>query len=340
MQLCVTLLGLRGIGNGVRLRSVVRNAMSVAVMICNAVLCPALMPSVAWADEDSVVSVDIEVLGWKFTPIIQNGFIKGFFAQISPEILVEGNLETIWFEQDENGDWLASSWSGSGTATNALGWVRSHFADPEIFSLNLNLHTQAPELTFAEETLAVSYGDWVAPIALDGGLLENDPLQLLLGDGPRTLEMFQMLAYNGWPVAPELSPLCSAHHGDNCGSGSDETTLHQLLVALAAETPSLMDGLAANEGDTSIFDYFCWCTKELGPLMCDPIWHKVLNQNPIDVGHLGYNVTWEKNCMQHWRKWGDHFYICTDCTDDGWERSTKTQQTYHSPFQVGEDISP
>ena len=103
MRLKSTLLTPTGFGNGLwgaASRRVVRNAFSVAAMIGISTLGPLLMSSFAWADEDSqseepVTSVTISVMGWEFTPIIQNGVIKGIFGQITPEILVEGNLETV-----------------------------------------------------------------------------------------------------------------------------------------------------------------------------------------------------------------------------------------------------
>ncbi len=323
MRLKSTLLTPTGFGNGLwgaASRRVVRNAFSVAAMIGISTLGPLPMSSVAWADEDPqseepVTSVTISVMGWEFTPIIQNGVIKGIFAQITPEILVEGNLETVWFEQDENGDWLTSSWAGSGTAPNALGWIRGHFADSEILLSSMNLQAQAPEIIFDEETLVAVYGDWVAPTALDGGLLEDDPLQLLLGDGPRTPEMFAMMSFNGWPVAPELSPLCS-HHGDDCETSSEEVTLQQLLDALVAQTQSLMPGRAntiVGEIDPSAADiasWWCECFKRASGTTCVP---GPSTTTAAQVGG-GWHIRWPTNlCTTHYRRSGDWPVVCNSC---------------------------
>jgi hypothetical protein len=286
MRLKSTHLTPTGFGNGLwgaASRRVVRNAFSVAAIFAITVLGPTRMTSVAWADEDpsdlgSVRSVTISVLGWDFTPIIQNGVIKGIFGQITSDIAVEGNLETVWFEQDESGDWIASSWYGSGTAPNALGWIRGHFADLEIFAINPSLDAQAPEPVIDEETLLVLDGDWLAPTAIDGGLLADDPLQLWMGDGPRTPEMFAMLALNGWPVAPELSPLCS-HHGGDCEASSEEITLQQLLDALTVRTLLYMPGTTKMVGEIDAMGTMpvAWCACEhlkgqVIPNSCANVW--------------------------------------------------------------------
>jgi len=344
MRLKSTLLTLTGFGNGLwgaASRRVVRNAFSVAAMIGISTLGPLPMSSVAWADEDPpseepVVSVTIKALGWEFTPVIQDGVIKGIFAQLRPEIEVEGNLETVWFEQNEDGDWLASSWSGSGMATNALGWIRGNLDDHEIFDVCSNLLTQAPTPIFDEETQTFSYGDWVAPTALDGGLLADDPLQLLLGDGPRTLEMFEMLANNGWPVAPELSPLCS-HHGGDCEGGSEEPTLQQLLNALAAKIQSTMpETTIVGEMDPSaigLISMSCWCqTNYNGPIVCS---YKKTSERTTSYGQRNY--WYDLVCEQRWDQWGERWYTnCGDCEDQGWLEVSRQRGALHLTTQPGE----
>ena len=322
MRLKSTLLTPTGFGNGLwgaASRRVVRNAFSVAAMIGISTLGPLSMSSVAWADEDSqseepVTSVTISVMGWEFTPIIQNGVIKGIFGQITPEILVEGNLETVWFEQDDNGDWLTSSWAGSGTALNALGWIRGHFADSAIFNASPNLQTQAPGSTFDEET-QVWDGNWLAPTVLDGGLLEDDPLQLLLGDGPRTAEMFEMMAYNGWPVAPEISPLCSHHAGD-CDGGSEETTLQQLIDGLTDTIQTIipnttMVGEINLSYVMSALNPWCPCIKITWRIPGTCTGWNVRDNGANWSQTNGYR--WTRTCNYAW-KWVGKNDICNDCT--------------------------
>ena len=328
MRLKSTLLTPTGFGNclwGAASRRVVRNIFSVAAMIGISTLGPLPMSSVAWAVEDPqseepVTSVTISVMGWEFTPIIQNGVIKGIFAQITPEILVEGNLETVWFEQDDNGDWLTSSWAGSGTALNALGWIRGHFADSAIFNASPNLQTQAPGSTFDEET-HVSDGNWGAPTAIDAGLLADDPLQLFLGDEPRTPEMFAMLSLNGWSVAPELSEL-SAHHGGTGGGAEEVDLLQQLLNRLVAKTESYMPEIILKVGEISpsANDLYCWCTRKYERTVCALKWEN--KGHSLNIGGGRHRVYWEKPCWQHWKNWGEHFWGCSTCTEEGWEPVT------------------
>lgn len=344
MRLKSTLLTPTGFGNGLwgaASRRVVRNAFSVAAMFAIAALGPARMTSVAWADEDSpeeetVSSVSINALGWDFTPVIQNNVIKGIFAQITTDILVEGNLETIWFEQNEAGNWLASSWSGSGTAPNALGWIRGHFEDLSIFNATPSLQEQAPELIFDEGTQELLAGNWSAPTALDGGLLESDPLQLLLGDVPRTPEMFAMMSLNGWPVAPELSSLCS-HHGGDCETNNEEITLQQLLNALAAKIQFTMpETTIVGEMDPSaigVISMSCWCQINYnGPIICS---YKKTSESPIIGGgkHYWFDIV----CRQRWDQWGEYWYTnCGDCGDQGWKEVSRIRGALQVDTQPGE----
>lgn len=339
MQLRPAFLALIGFGGGVwggTSRRGVRSVFSVAAIFAITTLGPARMTSVAWADEDpleeeTVTSVTISVLGWECTPIIQNGVIKGIFAQITPEIAVEGNLETVWFEQDETGDWVSSSWSGSGTASNALGWIRGHFAEVAIFDAIPNLQTQSPEPVFDEETQMFD-GNWLAPTTLDGGLLEDDPLQLFLGDAPRTPEMFEMMSNNGWPVAPELSPLCS-HHGGDCETSSEEITLQEFLDALAAKIQSTMPGTTTIVGDMDASQYpmpdgWCSCTNSTS-VKCGIV---VRNTGTNSQGYWKYK---DKSCVTHHRKSGDYPISCWSCINEWDDPATITPDpnpVWYSPF--------
>ena len=286
--------------------STVRKACTVAAASILALLitAPLTVANDPPLSPDPVMSLDIEAFGWKFTPAVQCGVIKGFVAEILPELACPGNLDVLLFEASANGTWIAWSWNGAGTATNAIGWIRSHVVDDTVFSENPRIQSHAP----------VEPATWTAPTRLTRGLLESHPLQLVLGDEPRTSELFDTLEQAGWGVAPIISRLSEGDHSPNA-----DVSLQQLLVALVGKTLELMPGTIAQTGTAPtaggpIFPWDCSCITSYGVPKLGP-W---LPSSPPSLPATGGTLCWwERTYKTRWRSSGDYSLSCWNCTGTG-----------------------
>jgi len=291
-----------------------RGILGAAVLSSGAILTP-----LASADDpppalDPVRTVVVEADGWKFTPALQCGEIKGFFAQILPELSYPGNLDVLWFEPTATGSWSAWGWNGSsGAETNAIGWIRSRLGDDSVFSENPRLQSPAPS----------EPATWTAPAHLMRGLLEDHPLQLVLGDEPRSSDLFATLEQAGWGVAPVISRLSERDHGASTG-----VNLQELLRALVGKTLVLVPGTVAQTGTGPTaggptFPWDCECTLSYGTPVYGP-W-VFLYSVPAMGG--GLTCHYERTVTTPWRTIGDYFLSCIGCTDSGSEITTQPGRT-------------
>jgi len=231
-----------------------------------------------------------------------------------------GNLDVLWFEPTASGSWTAWGWNGgSEAATNAVGWIRSHLADDTVFSENPRIQSQAP----------IEPAVWTAPTRLNRGLLDDHPLQIVLGNEPRSSALFTTLENAGWGVAPFISRLSEGDH-----SASAEVGLQELLRALVGKTLVLMPGTVAQTGTGPTaggptFPWDCECTLSYGTKVCGP-W---VPSTPASVPATGGGLTchWERACTTPWRTLGDYFLSCIGCTDSGNELSTEYTRTTVPP---------
>jgi hypothetical protein len=249
-----------------------------------------------------VASVDIEALGWRFTPAIKGGVIVGFIAELLPSISRPGHLNMLWFEARQEGIWDAWGWSPGEPASSAIAWVRSHLADDSLLSENPRLRSQA----------RCEAADRSAPVRLRRGLLEDDPLQQLLGAEPRTQNMFDTMEQAGWAVAPELSELSEGDY-----NGIQAGSLQRLLRAIEGRTLNLMPDLNPQKvgvvpTDGIDFPWDCSCATSYGSRICGP-W--VPSTPDITLtGNGQQNCHWERTCSTLVRSVGDYSITCVGCT--------------------------
>ena len=155
---------------------------------------------------------------------------------------------------------------------------------------------------------------WTAPTRLTRGLLESHPLQLVLGDEPRTSELFDTLEQAGWGVAPIISRLSEGDHSPNA-----DVSLQQLLVALVGKTLELMPGTIAQTGTAPtaggpIFPWDCSCITSYGVPKLGP-W---LPSSPPSLPATGGTLCWwERTYKTRWRSSGDYSLSCWNCTGTG-----------------------
>jgi hypothetical protein len=198
-------------------------ARSASIAVCLLVLALALRPR-AEADASSmfggpVMSVDIEAHGWKFAPAVSAGMLRGFYAEVLPDLARTGNLNILWFELTADGTWSAWGWDEGESSHNTIGWIRTHLSDESVFEDNPRVAASAPSEPEA----------WIEPIRLKRGLLESHPLQVILGEQPRSAQMFSTLEQVGWGVAPLVSVM-----SEEDVVASDSISMQQLLTAVAA----------------------------------------------------------------------------------------------------------
>ncbi len=270
---------------------------------------------------ESVVSLDIEVYGWKFTSAVNSGELRGLVAQILPELAYPGNLDVLWFEPDGTGTWSAWGWNEPETLTNAVGWIRAHLEDDTVFSENPRIQSLAP----------TEPGSWLGPVRLSRGLLEDHPLQLVLGEAPRSSQLFETLEQAGWGVAPVISRLSEADYAPGASAG---VSLQQLLWALGGKTLALVPGTIAQVGSAPTvagpdFPWDCSCTTAFGLPSCGP-W--VPSNPPASHGQSGGTVChWQRTCTTPWRTSGDFFLSCIDCRDTGTYSVVEYERTTEPP---------
>lgn len=116
----------------------------------------------------------------------------------APGTLTGNNLGVLWFIKNQNGTWSSWSWPAPevGPAVCSIRAIQG----------NADSFADQPDLNLA----AINCAGSVAPVPVEKGLLQSDPLLPVIGSATDPGALVQALTNAGWQAAPDLSEMMAS----------------------------------------------------------------------------------------------------------------------------------
>jgi len=247
-------------------------------------------------DDWTPVSVRFDAEGWAFVPAVSEGQVLGFVAWLT-DGGTGGNISVVWLHREQDGTWTTWAWESNSLA-QAVGWVRSTWNDPSLFS---------HDPTIGRALLDVGIDALVDPSEVVNGLYFYDPLQPTVTISDNPAEVLDLLAASGWAAAPALS--ASAVEASPCDA--DEVAIETMLSRYSVEAVQLL-----SEQGTPLTEcqWPCTCTTVYGASTCAPpcTW-------AISTRTYGGSVKCEyrRPATAPWTKTGLTRWRCNNCAASG-----------------------